>query len=75
MVEIPKSGNNNKGIKATAGIGMASVIHQIIIRAATAITLDAFISSPKGLNNKATNNSGAIQNLIKRVNMGKEKNI
>jgi hypothetical protein len=43
------SGNNTKGMMATAGIGIASVIHQEIIKTATASTLSAGVSKEKGL--------------------------
>jgi hypothetical protein len=40
------------GNNATTGMGKASVIHQVIISAATASTLTAPGSTRKGLNNK-----------------------
>lgn len=46
---IFNNGNNTNGNKATTGIGIASVTHQVIIKPAIASTFAAVSSTLKGL--------------------------
>lgn len=66
ILEMPMSGNNTKGRIETAGIGIASVAHHVIINAATASTLRAIGSSPKGLMNNANKNKAGPLNKASR---------
>lgn len=62
MLDIPIKGNKTSGRIETAGMGMASVTHHTIINAATANTLRAIGSSPKGLiSNTNKNNTGPLK--------------
>jgi len=63
IFEIPSRGKSTKGIMATAGMGIASVIHQEIINAATANTRFADTYTFNGLKNSMNkNNNGPIKN-------------
>lgn len=56
----PSKGNKAMGNKAVAGIGIASVIHHVAMRTATAATLiaGAFISAGVGRMSIRMNNTG-----------------
>ena len=56
---ILSKGKKISGNNATTGIGNASVTHQVIINPATAKTLQALLSTEKGLTNQR-NNATAI---------------
>ncbi len=48
---IPKTGNNTIGSSAVAGMGIASLIHQVAISKTTAVVFHASGSIPEGTGN------------------------
>ncbi len=58
----PRTGNRAIGSSAVAGMGIASVIHQTIIRAATATTRQASTDRPSGAGSSrsATNSASPV---------------